>query len=98
MTHADAFVAKFAQPITTGTTPGQHHTKLFSYLGGSLDDIGLAIVADTTGGARIIGLTKSSDFPQSGSPQLSGYGGGTDAFYAPRRYYIDRDHLLSHNV
>ncbi len=82
VTHSDAFVAKFVQPVITGTTPGSVTLSYFSYLGGSLDDVGLAIAADTTAGARIAGLTKSSDFPTSGTPQLSGYGGNTDAFYA----------------
>jgi uncharacterized repeat protein (TIGR01451 family) len=84
VTLSDAFVAKFAQPITTGTTPGDVTLTYFSYLGGGLEDDGLAIVADTTGGARITGLTKSTDFPNTGNPSAwqSGSGGGTDAFYA----------------
>ncbi len=79
---SDAFVAKFTQPVTTGTTPGDVTLSYFSYLGGSGQDIGLAIVVDTTGGARITGLTKSGDFPVSPSPLQAGFGGGTDAFYA----------------
>jgi len=82
-TASDAFVAKFAQPITTGTTPGDVTLSYFSYLGGSGDDAGLAIVADTTGGARITGLTKSTDFPNSAPALQSGFGGGaSDAFYS----------------
>jgi uncharacterized repeat protein (TIGR01451 family) len=82
VTLSDAFVAKFTQPITTGTTPGDVTLSYFSYLGGSGQDAGLAIVVDTTGGARITGLTKSGDFPVSATPLQSGFGGGTDAFYA----------------
>jgi uncharacterized repeat protein (TIGR01451 family) len=84
VTLPDAFVAKFAQPITTGTTPGAVTLTYFSYLGGSDQDVGLAIVADSTGGARITGFTKSADFPNSANPSAwqAGSGGGTDAFYA----------------
>jgi uncharacterized repeat protein (TIGR01451 family) len=78
----DAFVAKFAQPITTGTTPGNVTLSYFSYLGGSGDDAGLAIVADTNGGARITGWTDSSNFPNSAPALQAGPGGGVDAFYA----------------
>jgi uncharacterized repeat protein (TIGR01451 family) len=84
VTLPDAFVAKFAQPVTTGTTPGEVTLSYFSYLGGADQDVGLAIVADTTGGARITGFTKSTDFPNSANPSAwqAGSGGGTDAFYA----------------
>ena len=80
----DAFVAKFVPPVTTGTTPGNVTLSYFTYLGGTGDDIGLAIVADTTGGARITGLTNSSSgFPVSAAPLQSAFGGGAeDAFYA----------------
>jgi uncharacterized repeat protein (TIGR01451 family) len=84
VTLPDAFVAKFAQPITTGTTPGEVTLTYFSYLGGGDQDVGLAIVADPTGGARITGFTKSTNFPNSANPSAwqAGSGGGTDAFYA----------------
>ncbi len=81
-TASDAFVAKFTPPVASGTTPGSVTLVYFTYLGGSLDDAGLAIVADTIGGARITGFTKSADFPNAGSPLQSGSGGGTDAFYS----------------
>jgi uncharacterized repeat protein (TIGR01451 family) len=80
----DAFVAKFAQPIITGTTPGNVTLSYFSYLGGTGNDLGLAIVADVDGGARITGLTNSTTgFPISAAPLQPGFGGGAeDAFYA----------------
>ena len=78
----DAFVAKFAQPITTGTTPGNVTLTYFSYLGGTGDEAGLAIVADTNGGARITGWTDSGNFPNSAPALQAGPGGGIDAFYA----------------
>ncbi|HEX4426971.1 MAG TPA: SBBP repeat-containing protein [Terriglobales bacterium] len=85
VTATDAFLAKFAQPITGGITPGAVTLTYFTYLGGAANDAGLAVVADTTGGARITGFTQSGDFPNSPNPVASwqpGFGGGTDAFYA----------------
>jgi Beta-propeller repeat/Domain of unknown function DUF11 len=85
VTSTDAFVAKFAPPVIVGTTPGDVTLTYFTYLGGASNDAGLAIVADTTGGARLTGLTQSADFPNSANPLAfwqSGFGGGTDAFYA----------------
>jgi Domain of unknown function DUF11/Beta-propeller repeat len=85
VTATDAFLVKFAQPITGGVTPGSVTLTYFTYLGGAGNDAGLSIVADTTGGARLTGFTQSADFPNSPNPIASwqpGFGGGTDAFYA----------------
>ena len=76
----DAFIAKFGAPTSTGTTQGTVPLSYFTYLGGSSADAGLAIVADVNQNARVTGLTKSSDFPNSNP--LPGSPGGTDAFFA----------------
>lgn len=49
------------------------------YVGGSLDDFGLAVVVDSQGIAYLAGATDSPDFPVAGGPQ-SAYAGGRDAF------------------
>lgn len=49
------------------------------YVGGSLDDFGLALAVDAQGIAYLAGATDSSDFPVAGGPQ-SAYAGGRDAF------------------
>ncbi|MGH9515325.1 MAG: SBBP repeat-containing protein [Terriglobales bacterium] len=83
----DAFVAKFGVPAISGTTQGTVPLDYFSYLGGSAQDAGLSIAADTLGNARITGFTdsgdlcalsalKTCDLPQTNS------GGGRDAFVA----------------
>jgi len=51
----------------------------FSYLGGSGDDEGLAIAADSAQGSHITGSTTSGDFPTL-NPVQAGFGGATDAF------------------
>jgi len=83
----DAFVAKFGLPVTTGTTQGSVPLVYFSYLGGTLQDVGLAIVTDSLGNARVTGFTSSIlDFPAtpagSSNPLQGTSGGGTDAFIA----------------
>ncbi len=82
----DAFVAKLGLPTTTGTTTGSVPLLYSTYLGGGLEDDGLAIVVDTLGNARITGKTASvNTFPVSTSPPpIQGtYGGGaSDAFFA----------------
>ena len=94
LTASDAFVAKFGVPTTTGTTQGTVPLDYFTYLGGSSNDAGLAIVTDSVGDARVTGFTDSSDFPvvpttacsssvTSGcNPLQVTNGGGRDAFLA----------------
>ncbi|HUK48983.1 MAG TPA: SBBP repeat-containing protein [Terriglobales bacterium] len=78
----DAFVIKLGVPATVGTSQGQVPLDYFSYLGGSAQDVGLGIVADSLGDARVVGLTASADFPTS-VPFQGTYGGGAfDAFEA----------------
>ncbi len=80
----DAFVAKFGAPIASGTAQGSTPLNYFSYLGGSSQDVGLSIVADSLGNARVTGLTKSSNFPATANNPLQGsfQGGTSDAFVA----------------
>jgi hypothetical protein len=51
-----------------------------TYLGGSTDDLGLAIALDDQGAAYVTGNTLSSDFPLH--EQAPRFGGGSDAFVA----------------
>ena len=80
----DGFVAKFGVPPTTGTTQGTVPLSYFTYLGGSANDAGLAIVADpgATGNVRVTGFTDSGNFPVLNSPIQGVSGGGRDAFIA----------------
>lgn len=78
-TGTDAFVAKFGVPAVSGTTQGTVPLDYFSYLGGTGQDVGLGIVADTLGNATLTGLTSSTDF-HTATPFQSASGGGTDAF------------------
>src|SRR5581483_5429415 len=81
-TGMDAFLAKFGVPAVTGTTQGAIPLDYFSYLGGTGNDTGLAVVPDSLGNARVTGVTASSDFPVSGALQSTFGGGASDAFFA----------------
>ena len=58
----DAFVARFPN-LTPSSTSLSLTLAYFSYLGGSGNEAGLAIVADNTNGALVTGYTLSADFP-----------------------------------
>lgn len=77
----DAFVAKFGVPAISGTTQGTVPLDYFSYLGGSAQDAGLGIAADTLGNAYVTGLTAGS-FHLANAFQGSFGGGAFDAFIA----------------
>jgi hypothetical protein len=77
----DAFVAKFGVPAISGTTQGTVPLDYFSYLGGSAQDAGLGIAADTLGNAYVTGLTGGS-FHLANAFQGSFGGGAFDAFVA----------------
>ena len=78
--HTDAFLAKINPNRANGSG------LVFStYLGGSLDDIGLGVAVDSANLAYVTGQTSSSDWTPPTSPAgfQSVYGGGaTDAFIA----------------
>ncbi|MCU1271411.1 MAG: uncharacterized protein JWN74_2705 [Acidobacteriaceae bacterium] len=79
---SDAFVAKFGVPAVSGTTQGTVPLDYFSYLGGTAQDVGLGIAADTLGNAYVTGLTAGS-FHITPDAFQGNYGGGAfDAFVA----------------
>jgi len=75
----DAFVARLTNPTSTTIT-----LNYFSYLGGTLDDAGLAITVDSNSGAMMTGWTQSADFPvfPTSNPIQSTLNGTQDAFLA----------------
>jgi uncharacterized repeat protein (TIGR01451 family) len=79
----DAFLAKFGTPCTGSTcTTNNVPLSYFTYLGGSGDEVGLAIAVDTIQGALITGTTDGT-LPILGSAPQTAFGGGaTDAFVA----------------
>ena len=84
----DAFLVKFGPPTNTGTEQGLVPLDYFTYLGGTGDDVGLAVAVDTIQGARITGWTNTTNaapgyFPNVNNPVQAAYGGGSsDAFVA----------------
>jgi len=78
----DAFLAKLGTfTLSTTTTNGTVPNLYFTYLGGSLDDVGLAVAVDSASGARVTGSTDSANFPVTTANALqTTSGGGTDAF------------------
>jgi uncharacterized repeat protein (TIGR01451 family) len=80
----DAFVARLSNPTTTVGTAVNVVLNYFSYLGGTQNEAGLAIAADSASGAVVTGWTQSTDFPVlpvSNSIQ-SKLNGTQDAFLA----------------
>ncbi len=80
----DVFVVKlgaYTPPATTSTTPTAVTLIYSSYLGGSADEVGTAIAADSVGGARITGWTESPNLLTQNAVQATP-GGGRDAFVA----------------
>jgi uncharacterized repeat protein (TIGR01451 family) len=81
--NTDAYVARFTNE-TESTTISSVGVPLsyFSYLGGSLNDSGLAIAVDTAGGALVTGATNSTDFPASVGAIQTHLNGTQNAFFA----------------
>ncbi len=76
----DAFLAKLGTPTTALTTVPLNY---FTYLGGSGTDVGMGVAVDNIQGARIVGWTSSTNFPNLNFPVQTGFGGGaSDAFVA----------------
>ncbi|MGB0010979.1 MAG: SBBP repeat-containing protein [Candidatus Sulfotelmatobacter sp.] len=83
ITHTDAYVARFANETeSTTTTSVGVPLSYFSYLGGALNDSGLAIAVDTAGGALVTGATNSTDFPASVGAIQTHLNGIQNAFFA----------------
>lgn len=81
--NTDAYVAKLTNPTTSSTsTLNQVNLSYFSYIGGSLNDSGLAIAVDTAGGAQVTGATSSTDFPVSVGAIQTTLNGAQNAFFA----------------
>lgn len=74
---SDAFVAEF-DPVQSGSASLVAAT----YLGGSYDDEGHAITADSQGNVYVAGQTFSFDYPTTSSANQPGYGGDGDGFLA----------------
>ena len=70
----DAFVAKL-NPAATALV-------YFTFLGGSLYEVGHQIVVDSGGNAYVAGETSSADFPASGSAYQTTLNGATNGFVA----------------
>jgi len=80
--NTDAFVARFPN-LTPSSSTVNLSLGYFSYLGGSGDESGLAIVADNSSGALVTGLTTSTDFPVFPASSIqSALTGAQDAFAA----------------
>jgi uncharacterized repeat protein (TIGR01451 family) len=86
---SDAFVAKFPNLTATTTTNSNLQLTYFSYLGGSANEVGLAIAVDNASGAAITGSTQSNassaaPFVVSGGQDIDGsfFTAYQDAFIA----------------
>jgi Domain of unknown function DUF11/Beta-propeller repeat len=78
----DAFLAKLANPVTTGTTPGSVTLTYSTFIGGSGTDVGLAVAVDSIQGARVTGYTNSTNIPPLNNSIQITPGGADDAFVA----------------
>jgi hypothetical protein len=79
----DAFLAKLANPVTTGTTPGLVTLAYATYIGGSMTDVGLAVAVDNIQGARVTGYTDSPNIPPLNNNSIqNALAGANDAFVA----------------
>jgi hypothetical protein len=74
----DAFIAKINNAVSGSIDLLNYAT----YIGGSSDDRGQAIVVDSTFGAHVTGWTASTDLPVTPNTLQLTSGGGVDAFVA----------------
>jgi uncharacterized repeat protein (TIGR01451 family) len=82
-TNSDAYVARFTNPTeASGTNANNLGLSYFSYIGGSLNDVGLGIAVDTGGGALLTGSTNSIDFPFTTGALQTHLAGTQNAFFA----------------
>jgi len=87
-TDTDAYIARFSNPTLSITgTPNNVELTYFSYLGGAINDSGLAIaVLDTSsttlGDVLVTGATNSTNFPVTVGAIQSTLGGAQNAFLA----------------
>lgn len=79
----DAFVAKFSSftPVNGITSTQAVPLLYFSYLGGSGNDVALAVSSDDIGGAYLAGYTDSPNFPTNNG-MFTALGGAQDGFVA----------------
>jgi hypothetical protein len=86
--NSDAYVARFSNPtLSTTGTPNNVELTYFSYLGGALNDNGLAIAvldtsSSTLGDILVTGATNSTNFPVTVDAIQSALGGTQNAFLA----------------
>jgi uncharacterized protein (TIGR03437 family) len=73
--NGDAFVAKYS---STGALI------FLTYLGGSKDDIAIAVAADSVGSAYVTGYTNSADFPVTSNGLQKTFGGYVGSGFALR--------------
>ncbi len=80
----DAYVAVLDNPTATTGVDANVTLTYYSYLGGSLNDSGLAIAVDAASGAVVTGSTQSVDFPvaPAANPIQSTLQGAQNAFMA----------------
>lgn len=76
-----AFGGGFTDAYVTAVSATGSSLLYSSYLGGSNEDVGLGIAADTNVNAYVTGVTYSADFPTV-NPLQAIYGGAGDAFLA----------------
>jgi Beta-propeller repeat/Domain of unknown function DUF11 len=75
--NTDAFIAKIGNIVGS-----VYPLTYFTYIGGSGDDIGEAIVVDSVQAAHVVGSTTSTNLPVTANTYQAASGGGQDAFVA----------------
>jgi Domain of unknown function DUF11/Beta-propeller repeat len=81
---SDAFLAKLANPVITGTTPGSVTLAYSTYIGGLGQDAGLAVAVDSIQGARVTGWTNSNNIPPLNNSIQPALAPGTNGAFVAR--------------